>query len=194
MLGFVLVSVGLIVIPGPNVLVIVATSLSHGVTRGLQTVAGTSLAMILQLVVAIAGTGWMMSAFDRGFLIIKWVGVLYLFYLGIRSLIVARSAQSSALSSAGSFQRGFGVALTNPKTILFFSAFLPQFVSGDGHIYWELGKLGGMFWVLALILDSSYAVLAHLLANRVQILRNQFWQQLFSGLLLAGAALLLMMV
>lgn len=78
---------GIIIIPGPNVLVVISTSLAYGRARGLQTVAGTSAAMLVQLFIAALGTAWFVSALASGFLWLKWLGVGYLFYLGIRHLL-----------------------------------------------------------------------------------------------------------
>ena len=160
-LAFILVSVAVIAIPGPNVLVIVSTSLSHGRTRGLQTVAGTSTAMIIQLFLAAIGTTWFVSALSQGFLWLKWAGVAYLLFLGIGHLVSAVSNDpAKAVSASGSFQRGFWVSLTNPKTILFFGAFLPQFTSASLPYLEQIAVFSSVFWILAVLLDSGYAVLA----------------------------------
>lgn len=121
---FILVSVGIIIVPGPNVLVIVSTCISHGRSRGLQTVAGTSAAMLVQLLISAFGTSWFISQLAFGFLWLKWIGVAYLCYLGVNHLINAvKKTDAQEVTGLGSFQRGFWVSLTNPKTILFFSAF-----------------------------------------------------------------------
>ena len=160
-LAFILVSVAVIAIPGPNVLVIVSTSLSHGRTRGLQTVAGTSTAMIIQLFLAAIGTTWFVSALSQGFLWLKWAGVAYLLFLGIGHLVSAVSNDpAKAVSASGSFQRGFWVSLTNPKTILFFGAFLPQFTSASLPYLEQIAVFSSAFWILAVLLDCGYAVLA----------------------------------
>lgn len=78
---FVLVSLGLIIVPGPNVIVIITTSVVHGRSRGMQTVAGTSAAMIIQLMVAALGTAWFVTAISEGLRWLKWLGVAYLLYL-----------------------------------------------------------------------------------------------------------------
>ncbi len=161
-LAFVLVAFGLIVIPGPNVLVIVSTSMLHGQTRGLQTVAGTSLAMLVQLALAGVGTSWFISLFADGLSILRWSGVAYLSYLGLRHLNEIRSTdnQIPEPSISASFARGFLISLSNPKTLLFFSAFLPQFVDPSSHYGFQIAMLSATFWSLAIILDSCYAIFA----------------------------------
>ena len=162
---FLIVSIGVIVTPGPNVLVVVSTSISHGKARGLQTVAGTSIAMIFQLVIAALATSWFVTVLANGFVWLKWFGVAYLFYLGLTSILSARNSETRSISAVGSFRRGFLVSLTNPKTIIFFSAFIPQFIVPTASYYLQIIYLSGLFWFLALVFDSCYAVLASKLVS-----------------------------
>ena len=172
-LAFILISAGLIIVPGPNVLVIVSTSMTHGVTRGLQALAGTSTAMILQLTIAALGTGWIVESLTQGFLVLKWAGVAYLVYLGLSNLQrLGRTDDGTPEASASaSFARGFLVSLTNPKTILFFGAFLPQFVTADGQYWPQIAMLSTTFFLLAVFFDGIYAVLAGRI-HRVFLTRN----------------------
>lgn len=159
--GFVLASVLFIIMPGPNVLVVVATSLQAGRLRGFQTVIGTSLAMAIQLTIAALATSGLLVLLNVGLRWLKWAGVVYLAILGVRTLLQLRKpATYSPPTALGSLQRGFWISLTNPKTILFFSAFLPQFVSADGNAVAQLIILSLTFWCLATTLDSCYVILA----------------------------------
>jgi threonine/homoserine/homoserine lactone efflux protein len=190
-LSFLLVSAGLIIIPGPNVLVIVSTSIQYGKAQGLKTVAGTSVAMLIQLFIAAAGTSLFIQFITNGIHILKWIGVLYLVYLGLINFKLAISADKRTLqvTSMASFSKGFLISLTNPKTIIFFTAFLPQFVSMPGDYTQQIVVLSATFLMLAIIFDSAYALLAHkvnvLLAGRN--LRNI--QHRLSGSLYLMAAL-----
>lgn len=83
---FVILATGLIIIPGPNVLAIVSTSIAHGRVRGLQTVVGTSLAMLVQLAIAAVGTAWFVETLSAGYVLLKWLGVAWLLTLGVRHL------------------------------------------------------------------------------------------------------------
>ena len=160
-ISFLLISIPFILSPGPNVVVIISTSLSTGTKRGLQTVAGIWLAMIIQLFIAAVGTGWLLGILAEGLMWIKWAGVIYLAYLGVMSIYRYINHRGSAPATAtGSFQRGFWISLTNPKTILFFSAFLPQFVTDSSLYGQQIALLSLTFLGLALVLDSSYAILA----------------------------------
>jgi len=190
-LTFLVVSFWLIIIPGPNVLVIVSTSITHGRKRGLQTVAGTSLAMLLQLVIVSIGTGWFVRLVADGLYYLKWLGIIYLLYLGLAQLKKALtiSGAMTGASAAASFSRGFIVSLTNPKTLLFFSAFLPQFVSATENYHLQIVLLSCSFLMLAILLDSCYALLSSRLARFTQNAYLTRFQHGFSGLLFlcAGA-------
>lgn len=159
--AFILTSAIFILIPGPNVLVVVATSLQSGRRRGLQTVIGTSLAMAIQLLLAALATSGVLLILNMGLLWLKWLGVAYLAWLGLRAFYRCWQPEIQSQASAqGSMRRGFWVSLTNPKTILFFSAFLPQFVSPAGNYIAQLAILSVTFWCLGVVLDSCYAILA----------------------------------
>lgn len=188
-ISFLIFSAGVIIIPGPNVLIIFSTSVKHGASRGLQTVAGTSLAMLIQLIIAGIGTSWFIQLLAEGFYILKWLGVAYLLYLGLQHLSHAISVRETEtqLMASTSFKRGFIISLTNPKTILFFSAFLPQFVSATSNYFQQISILSFTFLLIAIIINSSYAILS---AKLQPFLRNRNLSRIqngFSGLLFLGA-------
>ena len=188
-LTFLIVSFGLIIVPGPNVLVIVSTSVAHGKKRGLQTVAGTSLAMALQLLIVGMGTAWLVQLIADGLYYLKWVGVAYLLYLGLKHIKTAMKAtnRSVEITASATFTRGFLVSLTNPKTMLFFSAFFPQFVSGAENYHFQILLLSSTFLILATVLDSCYALLS---SKLVLLTKNGYMARMqagFSGLLFLGA-------
>lgn len=180
-ISFLLASVVLILIPGPNVLVIISTSAAHGSQRGLQTVLGTSSAMVIQLFIAAIGTAWFVETLSEGLQWLKYLGITYLLYLGGTHFykMLRPDATPNSISASGSFSRGFLVSLTNPKTIFFFGAFLPQFVS-TGHDYeMQIVMLSITFLILACLLDSLYA----LLAGKLQpLMHNQNLTRIQNGL------------
>lgn len=178
-LSFILVSLMVIAMPGPNILVIVSTSLTAGRVRGLQTVIGTSLAMVLQLAIAALGTTGLLTLLNNGLRWLKWAGVIYLLYLAITAFRQMVKPQAVQVSGLGSFQKGFWVSLTNPKTIFFFGAFLPQFVSDGQNYLLQISLLSATFWVLAVIIDSSYAIMS---AKARVLLSSSRFQKLQNGL------------
>ena len=159
--SFLLVSAVVIAVPGPNVLVIVSTTLMSGRRRGLHTLIGTTLAMIVQLAIAALGTSLLLATLSQGLIWLKWCGVAYLLFLGANSLYAFFTYKKIERPSAtASMQRGFWVSLTNPKTILFFSAFLPQFASPESAYLPQIATLSACFLLLAVIMDSCYVILA----------------------------------
>ena len=165
--AFVLASVVLIVIPGPSVLFVIGRSLALGRLGGLLSVVGNALGMV-PLVAAVAlGVGALVAQSVVIFTIIKFAGALYLVYLGIQA--IRHRADAAAAVNGGVAPRshwrqlaeGFVVGITNPKTIAFFVAVLPQFVDFTaGSIPLQLFELGVVFVVLALLCDSIWAIAA----------------------------------
>ena len=169
LLTFMGISLGIISMPGPNVLVVVSTSISEGKTRASQTIAGIGVAMALQLFVAALSTAWLIAALTSGFELLKWAGVCYLVYLAFRQFIEAsqKKTEVGKTTAIGSFTKGFVASLTNAKTILFFGAFLPQFVSPGSSYALQIFVLSATFWLLALLVNTSYMLLAHILNERL---------------------------
>ena len=191
LLAFILISIGIIIVPGPNVLTIVSTSIVHGKLRGLQTVAGTSSAMAIQLGVAAVGAAWLTTVLAEGFTWLKWIGVVYLVYLGIGHVITAMRGNTgpAEITGTGSFRRGFWVSLTNPKTILFFGAFIPQFTVESGPYLAQIAMLSIIFLVLATLLDGAYALLSSHATSAINNRMLPRYQHLASGFVLLGAAI-----
>lgn len=162
LLALILATVVLILIPGPNVALIVANSLRHGLKSGLTTAFGTTAGIGLQLVLVVAGMATLIEIAASALAWFKWLGVIYLIWLGIRTWRepAANLAQIGPQSRAGIFWRGFGFALINPKTLLFNAAFLPQFVGNKDAASIELFTLATVFLAVIIIGDSLWALFA----------------------------------
>lgn len=188
--AFVAATVVLILVPGPNVALIVANSISHGPRYGLVTVAGTSSAMVIQLAFTVLGLTGMLALMAVWFEWLRWLGVAYLVYLGITTWCAPatdlKGAKPLAKSAREMYLRGMIVSLTNPKTLLFYAAFLPQFVSTEHDQAWQLTLLAVTFLFIAMVLDSAWALLAHR-ASRVFGLSGRLLNRLSGGLLLTAA-------
>jgi len=190
-LAFVAASAVLILIPGPNVALIVANSVAHGTRFGLLTVAGTSSAVVVHLALTVLGATAILSFLAASFDWLRWAGVIYLVWLGVRAwrapAVDLAGTEAQARSVKLIFGRGFLVGLTNPKTLLFYGAFLPQFVTPGPTVADQLLLLAVTFLVVATVLDGVWAVLAgrlrKLLRTHVR-LRNRL-----TGSLLVGAGL-----
>jgi homoserine/homoserine lactone efflux protein len=192
-LAFIAASVILVLMPGPNVAVIVSSSISRGPRYGLLTVAGTSSAMVIQLGLTVAGVSGVLTFFANWFEWLRWLGVVYLCYLGIqawRSPAVSRiEAGQQGKTAQQIFMRGFLVSLTNPKTLLFYGAFLPQFVDRSQDRTLQLLILAGTFLVIAVCLDSLWALGSSWLQGRIK-LQSRLWNRITGGALFSAAGVL----
>jgi homoserine/homoserine lactone efflux protein len=190
-LAFVAASAVLILIPGPNVALIVANSVAHGTRFGLLTVAGTSSAVVIHLALTVLGATALLDILAASFDWLRWAGAAYLVWLGVAAwrapAVDLTRTSPQARSMRLIFARGFAVGLTNPKTLLFYGAFFPQFVMPGPSAGEQLALLAVTFLAVALLLDGLWAVLAGrlrgLLAARAR-LRNRL-----TGGLLVGAGI-----
>ncbi|HEX6841417.1 MAG TPA: LysE family translocator [Stellaceae bacterium] len=190
-LAFLAATVVLALIPGPNVAVITASSVAYGARFGLLTVAGTSTAILVQLALVGAGLSAALGALGHWFEWIRWIGAAYLVYLGIAQWRAAApdlaATEPLPRSPQAIFGRGVLVALTNPKTLLFFGAFLPQFVAPGGQQARQLLLLLATCLAVAIVIDSLWALLAARLRHFV--IRRSRLRNRVSGSLLLGAGL-----
>lgn len=166
LLAFVLASVLLIMLPGPSVLFVLGRSIALGKRGGLLSVLGNALGMLPAIAAVALGIGALVAQSVVVFTVVKIVGAAYLVFLGIQAIRHRRERAMPDQSAAprSTFRlllEGFVVGITNPKTIAFFVAVLPQFVAHDaGSIPLQLAQLGLIFFVLALIMDSIWALIA----------------------------------
>ncbi len=162
LLVFVLAALGLLILPGPAVLYIVTRSVAQGRRAGLASVLGIELASLCHSVAAAFGLSAILVASALAFSVVKYAGAAYLIYLGIRALLgkgqSAGDAAPAPRSFSELFRKGFVVNILNPKTALFFYAFLPQFVDPrHGSPVLQILLLGGIFVLMATCTDSAYA-------------------------------------
>ena len=189
-LTFIAAVLVLAAIPGPNVAIIAANSISHGTRYGAVTVAGTSSAMVLQLTMTVIGMTALQATLAGWFEWLRWGGVIYLFYLAVRAWLAPMEvpdATPEPRSAVTIYLRGFLVSLFNPKTLLFYGAFLPQFIADNGPLLPQLILLSVTFLVTATLVDFSWALLAarvgYILRKRSKI-RNRL-----TALLMIGAGI-----
>jgi threonine/homoserine/homoserine lactone efflux protein len=166
LLAFVLASVLLIMLPGPSVLFVLGRSIALGRRGGLLSVLGNALGMLPAIAAVALGIGALVAQSVVVFTVVKIAGAAYLVFLGVQAIRHRRERampdQSVApRSTLRLLAEGFVVGITNPKTIAFFVAVLPQFVAHDaGSIPLQLAELGLIFFGLALVMDSVWALVA----------------------------------
>jgi len=173
--AFVVASLVLALTPGPGVIYIVARSLAQGRRSGLASVAGVALGNLGNALGAALGLAALFAVSAAAFTLVKWAGAAYLVWLGIAALR-APVASAGAPGAPGArpaealrrvFRDGFFVALLNPKTTIFFAAFLPQFIEPGGAVVPQTILLGVLFVAIAAASDTAYALLAGAVAPRL---------------------------
>jgi homoserine/homoserine lactone efflux protein len=191
-IGFVATCLVLMVMPGPNVALIVANSLAHGTRYGLMTVAGTSTAIALHLIATFFATASLLTLVASFFEYPRWAGVAYLIFLGVRTwrqthdeLAVTPQPRSMRVV----FLRGVAISLTNPKVLFFYGAFFPQFIEADRPIAPQLFALTSTFLVLAIVFDSGWAIVAGRLRGTVLGYRRLRHRLAGGALIAAGLGL-----
>lgn len=167
----------LVMIPGPNVALIVANSLRYGLRMGTITVLGTTFGVGLQLVAVVLGMAVIIELIAEALTWIRWAGVAYLIWLGIRIWSEPADDLSKIGAAPAVFWRGCLVAAANPKTLLFNAAFLPQFVGSGDSAVGQLALVASVFLTVLLAGDMLWALFAgsarRLLARHSKI-RNRF--------------------
>lgn len=152
----------LLAIPGPAVLYIVATSVDGGRRNGLVSVAGIHLGSLVHITAAVAGLSALIVSSAIAFSAVKYVGAAYLVFVGIRRLLGKDEPVDTVERAPRSTRRVFGqgvvVNVLNPKTALFFLAFMPQFVDPDRPVWTQTIVLGLCWIVLGLLSDGAYAL------------------------------------
>ena len=158
-------ALALLVVPGPAVTYIVAQSISHGRSAGLASVAGVHAGTMVHIVAATAGLSALLVSSALAFDVVKYLGAAYLILLGIRALlggdVEVEAAGTDQADLWGLARQGAVVNILNPKTALFFLAFLPQFADpARGQLGLQILGLGLIFVALGVVSDGLYAVLA----------------------------------
>jgi threonine/homoserine/homoserine lactone efflux protein len=162
---FLLAALILLLTPGPAVLYIVARSLDQGRLAGFVSVLSIEVGNFVHVLAATLGLSAILVSSALAFSIVKYLGAAYLIYLGVRRLLARETAHQPTIFQRQSlrriFRQGVLVAILNPKTALFFFAFLPQFIdSSKSSFTLQLLTLGCLFVLMAIVTDSLYALLA----------------------------------
>ncbi|MBX6385527.1 MAG: LysE family translocator [Microbispora sp.] len=169
---FATATLALLVVPGPAVFYIVTRSVAQGRTAGLVSVLGVHAGSLVHIAAAAFGISALLAASATAFAIVKYLGAAYLVYLGIRKLTRRTETENAQVKTASSrrlFGEGFVVNVLNPKTAVFFLAFLPQFIDPAlGPVALQVLVLGAVWVTLGMASDGTYALLASALAGRLR--------------------------
>lgn len=174
LLVFAATTCALVAIPGPNSLYIAARSASQGRRAGIASALGVEAGTIVHVTAAAVGVSALIASSAAAFATVRWLGVAYLLYLGVRTLAsghgaAAGNAELPAAPLRRAFAEGALINVLNPKVALFFLAFLPQFIDPDqGSTAAQTLALGIVFFVIALCMDLLFVLGASALGDRLR--------------------------
>ena len=193
-IAFVVVAMIVLVIPGPTILLVISQSISHGRRAVVPLVTGVTLGDFTAMTLSLLGLGAILAASTTLFSVLKFIGAVYLIFLGIKlwrsnpgqheiSLADTRASNSSLFKST------FVVTALNPKSIAFFVVFLPQFINPKSQTVLQLLILGTTFLLLASINATLYAVFAGHLRDTMKSSKVRRWFNRGGGSVLIGAGI-----
>jgi threonine/homoserine/homoserine lactone efflux protein len=194
-LAFAAASTILLIIPGPTILTVISYSLTHGRSAAAPLIAAVALGDSTALALSLLGLGTLLATSAVAFTIVKWVGGAYLIYLGVKMFLAsaAPSGSPTAARARGSrwklFTNTYLVTATNPKGIIFFMAFLPQFVDPMRDVASQMWVLAITFVALATVNATLYAVFAGYAAKLLASGKARRWFNIGGGSLLSAAGI-----
>jgi len=193
-IAYVITTTVILIIPGPTIILVISQAVAHGRKSVVPLVAGVVLGDFTAMTLSLLGLGALMTASAALFSLFKWIGAIYLLYLGInmwRANPKSSSAQQEKeeISAGSFFKSSFIVTALNPKGIAFFVAFLPQFISPHSPASNQILILGGTFLFLALLNAILYAFFADQLRKTMKRSSVKKWFNRCGGTALIGAGI-----
>jgi len=187
-LAFLLACIVVMIVPGPAVTMILANSLRHGRRAGLLNVAGVQLGMAVTIGVLLGGFASVVAAAGEWFVWLRLAGAAYLIWIGVKLLAASGAGVAPAARPprGGFFVQGLAVSLSNPKTLLFFGAFFPQFMDPARSVTLQVLIMGASAMAVAAITDSTYAMLASRAGLALSQRRVRLLTRLSGGMLIGG--------
>ena len=196
-LAFFAASWAISISPGAGAVAAMSAGLSHGFRRGYLTTLGLVLGIWTQMLVVSVGLGALVTASSTAFLVVKWAGVAYLVWLGIQLWrapamqvqALPRAAGPASVTGGRMFRQGLLAAISNPKVLLFYGAFLPQFIAPGRDLWVQFVVMAGTFAAVECLVEFGLASLAHRIRPWLQRTGRKF-NRACGGLFgLMGAAL-----
>ena len=191
--GFVVASLIVGLLPGPGVTSIVGYALTAGLRAALGSVFGATAGNAVAMAFSLAGVGVLIEQYPGAFSILKWVGAAYLIAIGFYGIVTASKAAGEEATGVQSIKTGtafwgtFAITAINPKTIIFFVAFTPQFMSRTIDYWTQAGVLFGTFIAVVTLSDSFYAFAASWVAGFLKGPKVHVWSKRIGGAVLMAA-------
>jgi threonine/homoserine/homoserine lactone efflux protein len=188
-LAFIAACVALALLPGPIVTLVIANGLRHGTRAALTNIAGVQVALLIVIGVVAIGLTSLMATMGYWFDWVRFAGAIYLVWLGIKLIRVpveGVEAEAPPPPRGGFFLQGFLVALSNPKLLVFFGAFIPQFVDMNRDHLPQVALLGVTFMIVAGLTDAAYALLAGRVRSFFSARRTRMLSRVSGGFMIGG--------
>ena len=188
-LAYLLATVVIVMVPGPTVTLVVASGMRHGARAALLNVAGTLAGVALVFAVVGIGLASALAALGNWFDYIRFVGAAYLVWIGLQMLVSHGKATEDAAPPTprmGFFAQGLLVAISNPKTLFFFGAFIPQFIDPTGSYPLQIALMGATAMFFGAISDSTYALAAARAGRALSAKRFRLLTRIGGGFLVGG--------
>jgi len=188
-LAFVAASVALALLPGPVVTLVIANGLRHGTRAALTNIAGVQTGVGIIIAIVAVGLTSLMATMGYWFDWVRFAGAAYLVWLGIRLIrepVAGVEADAPPPPRGGFFLQGFLVALSNPKLLVFFGAFIPQFMDLRQDHLSQVALLGVTFMVIAALTDATYALLAGRVRRFFSARRTRTLSRVSGGFMIGG--------
>ncbi|WP_157014217.1 LysE family translocator [Mesorhizobium xinjiangense] len=188
-LAYLLACTIVVLVPGPTVTLIIASSMRHGTRAGLLNVAGTQAGMALMIAIVGIGLNQAIALMGHWFEVLRWLGAAYLIYLGwqmIRSGGMTAPGAPPRTPHGGFVLQGFLVAMSNPKTLVFFGAFIPQFIDPGRDYAPQILIMGATALAVAAMSDSVYAVAAGRAGRALSTRRIRLLARISGSFLIGG--------
>ena len=188
-LTFLAATIVVMIVPGPSVTLMVANSLRYGRRAGLANVAGFQAGFAIMVVLTMLGLASLIAAMGEWFVWVRLAGATYLVWLGVRLIIGREDAHGSApprTPRGGFFAQAMAVEVSNPKALLFFGAFFPQFIDPAGHATLQILIMGVTSMAVAAITDTIYVLLAARVATGLSSGRARLMRWASGSMLIGG--------
>ncbi|PGY99679.1 lysine transporter LysE [Bacillus cereus] len=192
---FIIMSICLIILPGPDTAMATKNTLVAGKVGGVKTVFGTCVALLIHTLAAVIGLSALIVKSALLFSIFKYVGALYLIYIGIKALLAVRNKEgvntndvaiSNDNKHTSCFRQGFLTNLLNPKIAVFFLTFLPQFLNPNHNTFIQLLIMGLTYLILTVIWFAFYIFLIDKISAFMKKPKTQRYIQGLTGIVLIG--------
>ena len=185
--SFIVATALITLMPGPSLIVIMMTAIDRGLAKSIQTILGVVVADAILLLLVLSGVGAIIYASAEAFAALKWLGAIYLIYLGVMQL---RSRANDRLVKSGAqrnaFLQGLGTTVLNPKIIGFLIVYFPQFLNRDDGVLNQMIVLGPLFLLVVFLVFLSCALAAKCLRRVLETARGRATSKNVSGLSLIG--------